>query len=125
MISGKVWGTTKQIVTNGVFEFHKIEAKAGTRCSMHMHRYKWNGFFVERGRLLIRVRKNDYNLIDETVLDAGDYTQVKPGEFHCFEALEDTVAFELYWAEFDHNDIVREDVGGVCEKEIPRHEHGE
>ena len=28
---------------------------------------------------------------------------------HCtwFEGLEDGVAFELYWAEFNHNDIVR------------------
>ena len=27
------------------------------------------------------------------------------------EAVEDTVAFELYWAEFDHEDIERETVG--------------
>ena len=27
------------------------------------------------------------------------------------EKLEDGVAFELYWAEFDHNDIKRESVG--------------
>ena len=34
-----------------------------------------------------------------------------PGEYHQFEAVEDTVAFELYWAEFDHEDIERETVG--------------
>ena len=28
-----------------------------------------------------------------------------------FVGLEDGVAFELYWAEFDHNDIKRESVG--------------
>ena len=28
-----------------------------------------------------------------------------------FEGLEDGVAFELYWAEFNHNDIVRESCG--------------
>ena len=36
---------------------------------------------------------------------------IKPGELHQFEALEDSVAFELYWAEFDHNDIERDTVG--------------
>jgi hypothetical protein len=39
------------------------------------------------------------------------YTKVSPGEYHQFEALDDTVAFELYWAEFNHVDIERESVG--------------
>ena len=50
-------------------------------------------------------------LVDETILEAGDFTQVKPGKIHQFEGLEDGVAFELYWAEFNHNDIVRRTVG--------------
>jgi len=111
-ISGKIWGKTQLIHANGVLEFHRIEAKAGKVCSEHLHNYKWNGFFVESGKMLIRVWKNDYDLVDETILNPGDFTQVKPGEFHQFEALEDTVAFELYWAEFNHNDIQRRSVGG-------------
>jgi hypothetical protein len=39
------------------------------------------------------------------------YTKVAPGEYHQFEALKDTVAYELYWAQFDHDDIERETVG--------------
>jgi len=50
-------------------------------------------------------------LVDETVLRAGEYTQVKPGQIHQFEGTKDGVAFELYWAEFNHNDIVRRVVG--------------
>jgi quercetin dioxygenase-like cupin family protein len=50
-------------------------------------------------------------LVDETVLNAGDFAQVKPGLIHQFEGVEDGVAFELYWAEFNHNDIVRRTVG--------------
>jgi len=42
---------------------------------------------------------------------ALDYTKVKPGLYHQFECLESGVAFELYWAEFNHNDIIRETVG--------------
>lgn len=56
--------------------------------------------------------KNDYNLIDETVITNGEMTIVKPGEFHKFEALEDTVAYEIYWTELDQSDIIRKDCGG-------------
>lgn len=63
--------------------------------------------------MLIRVWQNDYDLVDETILEPGDYTQVKPGVYHQFEGLEDGVAFELYFAEFNHDDIVRRTVGSV------------
>jgi hypothetical protein len=63
------------------------------------------------GQLKIRVWQKAYDLIDETILKAGDFTAVKPGLYHSFEGLVDGVAFELYWAEFNHNDIERESVG--------------
>ena len=110
-VSGKVWGKTNFIFGNGALEFHRIETVKGGVCSEHKHRFKWNGFFVESGKLLVRVWKESYDLVDETVLGPGEFTKVAPGEFHQFEALEDTVAFELYWAEFDHNDIDRRSVG--------------
>ena len=53
----------------------------------------------------------DY-LIDDTEISAGQFHIVPPGEYHKFEALEDTIAFELYWAEFNPNDIVRDKQGG-------------
>ncbi len=111
MIEGKVWGTTQNIFSNNSFEFHRIEFKKDSECSKHKHLYKWNGFFVERGRLLIRVWKNSYDLIDQTILRAGEFTKVKPGEYHQFKGLDDGVAFEIYWAEFNHEDIERESVG--------------
>jgi mannose-6-phosphate isomerase-like protein (cupin superfamily) len=111
MKSGKVWGNTELLEANGVLEFHRINVKEGGVCSKHKHKYKWNGFFVERGALLIRVWKNNYDLIDETIIRDGEYTKIAPGEYHQFEALKDTVAFELYWAEFDHDDIERETAG--------------
>ena len=112
MLAGKIWGQTELIHANGVLEFHRIEFKKDYQCSKHKHRFKWNGFFVESGKMKIKVWKNDYDLVDETILNPGDFTRVKPGEYHSFEGLEDGVAFELYWAEFNHDDIVRETVGG-------------
>jgi len=122
-IAGKVWGMTEVIHANGALEFHRIETNAGGMCSKHLHKYKWNGFFVESGHLIIRVWKNDYDLVDKTHLKSGDFCQVKPGEFHSFEAVVDTVAFELYWAEFNHNDIERESVGGMKDDESASGEH--
>jgi len=111
MKAGKVWGETSLVHANGVLEFHRIEVDAGGECSKHKHQFKWNGFFVESGCLEILVWQNDYDLVDKTILYGGDFMQVKPGVFHSFEAKENTIAFELYWAEFDHNDIIRESVG--------------
>ena len=116
--SGKIWGSTELVHANGVLEFHRIEYRAGYKCSEHWHKTKWNGFYVESGRMLVRVWQDDQDgLVDETVLEAGDFTQVKPGKVHQFEGLEDGVAFELYWAEFDHNDIERRTIGTRVEKD--------
>ena len=112
MKAGKIWGQTELVHKNGVLEFHRIEFKAGAKCSEHKHKFKWNGFFVESGKMLVRVWQDDQEgLVDETILLPGDFMQVKPGKVHQFEGLEDGVAFELYWAEFNHDDIVRRTVG--------------
>jgi|TARA_B100000900_G_C20542324_1_gene701023 mannose-6-phosphate isomerase-like protein (cupin superfamily) len=111
MKAGKIWGKTEMIHKNGVLEFHRIEYNKGFKCSEHEHKFKWNGFFVESGKMLVRVWQDDQGLVDETILEAGDFTMVKPGKFHQFEGLEDGVAFELYWAEFNHDDINRRSSG--------------
>lgn len=111
MKAGKIWGQTELVHANGVLEFHRIDFKAGGVCSKHKHQFKWNGFYVVSGRMKIKVWQKDYDLIDETILGPGDFTRVKPGLMHSFEGLEDGVAFELYWAEFNHDDIQRETVG--------------
>jgi mannose-6-phosphate isomerase-like protein (cupin superfamily) len=114
MLAGKIWGTTKLLESNSSLEFHRITVVAGARCSQHLHQHKWNGFFVESGSLLIRVWQNNYDLVDETVLTAGEYTRVAPGLYHQFEALADTVAFEIYWTDsLDCADIVRRTVGSA------------
>lgn len=111
MKAGKVWGTTELIEANGALEFHRIEMEKGGVCSKHLHRYKWNGFYVESGKMKIKVWQNDYDLIDETIIGPGQYTKVKPGLYHQFECIESGIAYELYWAEFNHSDIVRETTG--------------
>jgi len=76
MKAGKIWGQTELIHANGVLEFHRIEFKKGFKCSEHEHKYKWNGFFVESGKMIVRVWQEDQGLVDETILEAGDFTQL-------------------------------------------------
>lgn len=115
MKTGKVWGSSESIKANSSFELHRIEIKQGAFCSKHAHQHKYNGFFVEAGILRIKTWKNDYDLVDVTEISSGQYTEVAPGEFHQFEAITDVIAFEVYWAEFKHDDIIRETVGGISE----------
>jgi len=88
-------------------------------CSKHKHNFKFNGFYCMAGQLLIRTWKNDYDLVDETLLNSGDFMSVAPGEYHQFEAMEDCIAFELYYAHFDHDDIQRETVGELKDPITP------
>ena len=68
---------------------------------------------IEKGKLKITIHETEYDLIDETIVSTGDLTIVKPGKFHEFEALENTIAYEIYWVELSHDDIERENVGGI------------
>lgn len=122
MISGKCWGSTRCLFQNDNFEVHRIVIKKGGYCSKHYHKYKHNIFYVESGRLEVEVWKNEYNLIDKTELGNNDITDVKPGEYHRFKAIEDTLAFEIYYPEPISGDIVRESVGGSNAEEEARKE---
>jgi quercetin dioxygenase-like cupin family protein len=116
MKSGKIWGNTELIEHTPSFEFHRIEFKANCCCSEHYHKTKWNGFFVESGTLIVKTwqeqpREETPHLCDQTVLRAGDYYKVEPGKWHQFVGVNSGVAFELYWSQFDADDIVRRTQG--------------
>ncbi len=69
---------------------------------------------MESGTLLVRVwsREDEVDVdVVDTNLKPGDFMQVKPRLYHQFEGIKAGVAFELYWAEFNHGDIIRETFG--------------
>lgn len=112
-IQGKVWGTTSILFNKNNVEINRITCTKGGYCSKHKHESKYNMFFVEKGSLEISVWKNNYDLIDKTIIKTQQNCIVDPGEYHIFKCLEsDTVAYEIYWVEIDKNDIERETVGG-------------
>ncbi len=111
--NGKVWGITKPILITPTIELHHAYINAGFKCSEHKHEFKSNGFFCIKGYIDIHVRKNDYNLVDITKLQAGDFTTVRPNEYHWFQT-EDTDAeiLEIYYPQHITEDIIRKTVGG-------------
>ena len=111
-IHGKVWGKTQQLIGNNSFSVHRLNIKSKSYCSKHLHKHKYNKFYVESGKIKIKIWKNDYELIDEIILNAGESTTVSPGEYHQFQSIEDSIVYEIYWVALDESDIERETVGG-------------
>ena len=109
---GKAWGNTQSLFNKNNVEIHRIEIDKGGYCSKHKHDYKYNCFYVEKGKLKITAWKNDYDLVDVTILTDGEATTVPPREYHMFNALENCVCYEIYWVELSKDDIVRENCGG-------------
>jgi len=116
LIQGKVWGTTRTIFDkNNTIVNYLVLDKGHAWCSKHYHKHRFNMFFLISGKVKIFTWKNDYDLIDETILLPEQGTVVSHGEKHRFEVLENSLMLEIYWVELDPRDIVREDVGGVDE----------
>lgn len=112
----KVWGTTEKIFSNGSVEVHRISVNKGGYCSTHIHRFKYNQFYIENGELTIKVLQNDSGLLDSTTLTSGQSTTIDPGKKHMFFAEQDTVGYEIYWVELMENDIFRDNSGGTVEE---------
>lgn len=111
---GKVWGLTKPILVTPLVEVHEIEVNTGGHCSKHAHEHKHNMFYILEGTLEIKTWKNDYELVDSTILRAGESTTVKPGEYHQFFCINHVKALEIYYIDpINPNDIIRENVGGA------------
>jgi quercetin dioxygenase-like cupin family protein len=113
MIETKIWGTTRLVTENPAFELHEIVIKKGGYSSEHRHSTKWNGFYLITGRLIIRSWRE--GMVIEEYMGPGDYIQADPGMYHQFDAVEDCMALELYWSQYNRSDIERRTVGGVRE----------
>jgi len=110
---GKIWGYTMMPFAFNNIESHGIQVDAGTYCSNHDHRTKWNRFFVLVGKLKICQYTDDgESITDETIVGPWEVTDVPPGVRHTFEALEDTIAVEYYWSPLDPDDIDRHGTHG-------------
>lgn len=114
-VSGKIWGETSTLMVTPSIEIHRIKVKPYAQCSLHEHQFKNNTFIILKGRLLIDVHKNDYDLIDTTELLEGNVFTAGPGEYHRFRSeAEGAEALEVYHiAPLSPTDIIRKDAGSI------------
>lgn len=116
----KVWGTTEDLFSSGLFEAHRIEAKEGGYCSWHKHDSKYNGFLLVEGQMEVvaATGPDDGDLV--TALLPGELFIVPPGVWHQFQTDAGATVIELYWPaglnDFTVPDIVRDRLGGVVEE---------
>lgn len=115
MIAGKIWGTTRVIISTPLFEMHQLFVNPESWCSWHHHNRKSNAFLVTHGLLLVEVKKPGYRMPDVTMLLQGDVIEVRPGEEHRFSTgCEGATLFEFYYLTPIGEDIVRSSKGGTC-----------
>ncbi|NBU73074.1 MAG: hypothetical protein EBS53_16810 [Bacteroidetes bacterium] len=84
---GKIWGFISKIFSNDNLSIDRIEIINNQKCSKHLHEYKYNMFFVE----------NQY----DTII-------ISPNIYHQFEALENSIVYEIYYTKLNDNDIIRD-----------------
>lgn len=115
IIQGKIWGYTTPLFNKNNVELHVAVIRKGGFCSKHLHKYKFNRFVVLKGRLKVTIWKNygTDTLEDISILEVSQECTVMPGDYHKFEALEETTCLEIYWVDLNENDIVRADHGGM------------
>jgi len=112
MKNGKIWGETQEIFNDNNVCIHRIIINKDSYCSKHYHEFKYNLFFVEKGKLLIKHWQNDYDLVDITILNSKESCVIPPKHLHQFVALEDTIAYEIYYVKLKDDDIYRQTCGG-------------
>lgn len=111
MRQGKTWGYTTEFFRNAMVSAHHLEINKGGYCSEHIHKYKYNLFYIISGRLKITIwRENDVG--DVTILTAGQVSAIPPDFYHKFEGLEKTECVEVYQVLLIDPDIKRRTQGG-------------
>lgn len=107
---GKIWGETTAVFEARSFAVHVLRIAAGGFCSEHQHGAKSNTFYVISGRLAIDIWRDE--LVDRVILEPGEATRIEPGVWHRFEALDETLALEIYEVALSAADIARRSHGG-------------
>ena len=115
MITEKIWGTTEALIRTPMFELHRLFVKPMHRCSLHLHQFKHNAFYIISGQLFIDSIVSDLSSapVENICLYARDTFTVAPGVHHQFRTGDfECTALEMYFTEPLSEDIIRRNVGG-------------
>lgn len=78
----------------------------GKKCSFHYHEEKHETFYLQSGKMLLRVGFTDeYDYTQEFLLTPGDTYEIPVGLRHQMFALENSELFEFSTQHFEHDSI--------------------
>lgn len=93
----ELWIVNKPEYCGKLLVFHQ-----GMRCSLHFHIKKDETFFLQSGRLRVRLRYQD-GKDDVIEMVPGDSMHIPPGLMHQMEGLEESELFEFSTQHFDED----------------------
>lgn len=100
----KGWGHEVWIHNDARYCGKLLHLKAGKRCSLHYHKRKYETFYVQSGRLTMRLRHRDGR--EETFeMKKGDCLEIPQGTAHQFTGVEDCELFEFSTQHFEEDSI--------------------
>jgi len=101
-IVNKGWGYEKWIVNKKEYCGKLLFFKKNKKCSWHYHKIKDEVFYVQSGKILLKISEND-DIIEarEVMLNVGENFHIPVGLRHQMIALEETELFEFSTQHFD------------------------
>ena len=100
----KPWGSEFWIAVTEQYALKIITFKAGQRGSLQYHEKKLEHIYIDAGRAKVEFAGPDGKLVTQ-ICGPGTILEVKPGDLHRMEALEDLRLIEVSMPLLD--DVVR------------------
>ena len=100
----KGWGHEVWIHNDEKYCGKILVVKAGKRCSLHYHRRKHETFYVQSGRIDMRLRHPD-GREESFEMAPGAILELAPGTAHQFRGIEDSEIFEFSTQHFEDDSI--------------------
>ena len=102
----KGWGYEKWIVNNEKYCGKILHFDKDKKLSWHYHKIKDETFYLQFGKILLRVGWNDdISNAKEVILEPGDGFHIPTGLRHQMQALEDSDLLEFSTQHFDEDSI--------------------
>jgi len=119
-VTQKTWGVKYNIFQNDLCEVSILELEPNRRCSFHMHKEKYNLFFVIEGELGV---ESEWP-VDGAKMEHGlhrvgkhHFVTVRPRIPHNFVTFDKpTKIIEIMYVVYDPEDIKRASIGGPTRK---------
>jgi mannose-6-phosphate isomerase-like protein (cupin superfamily) len=101
-IEQKGWGHEVWIHNDERYCGKILVVKEGKRCSLHYHKLKYETFYIQSGKIHMRLRPQDGEE-REFIMNPGDVLELSQGTAHQFTGLEDSEIMEFSTQHFEED----------------------